>query len=249
MTEKTNTDIVLIRGLVREARHWGDFTGILKQLNPNANIQTPDIPGNGYLYDVSSPNTIAAMTEVVRQQIPIRNKLNLIAISMGGMIAIDWMCHYPGEINSAVLINTSARPISPFYQRLRWHIYPEIIRILLRSKTSQEQLILALTSNKHHQNKDILNEWLEWQHQYPVTARNAGHQLLAAAKFSIFQKPTQPVLIVTSTADRLVDYRCSLDLHRTWQTDYEQHHSAGHDLSLDEPEWLANIAKQWISSI
>jgi hypothetical protein len=27
-----------------------------------------------------------------------------------------------------------------------------------------------------------------------------------------------------------------------------EHDTAGHDLSLDEPEWLANIIKQWFNS-
>jgi hypothetical protein len=45
-----------------------------------------------------------------------------------------------------------------------------------------------------------------------------------------------------------VDYRCSLKLAQTWGGDYRQHETAGHDLPLDEPEWLAQVIKQWFDS-
>ncbi|MDP1550162.1 MAG: alpha/beta hydrolase, partial [Nitrosomonas sp.] len=72
-------------------------------------------------------------------------------------------------------------------------------------------------------------------------------QFLAAAKFSVTDKPQQPLLVVTSRADRLVDYRCSLKLAQILETDYEQHETAGHDLPLDETEWLAHVIKQWFA--
>lgn len=243
----TQEQFVLIHGLTREARHWGDFTSIFKQTFPAANIHTPDIPGNGRLHAQPSPITISGMTKSLRGQIPVRSKLNLIGISMGGMIAIDWMIRFPAEIGSATLINTSARPVSPFYQRLRWQIYPAIMKMLFLSRDEREREILALVSNRHGQNIKLLNTWLQWQHQYPVSALNAANQLLAATRFSISCKPLQPVLIVTSTADRLVDYRCSLKLHQQWNTDYSQHDHAGHDLSLDDPVWLADQISQWFS--
>ncbi|HFD13150.1 MAG TPA: alpha/beta hydrolase [Crenotrichaceae bacterium] len=245
----TNQDIVLIRGLIREARHWGDFTSVLSQQFPNATIHTPEIPGNGRLHYLTSPTTIAGMTEILRDQVSARKQLNLIGISMGGMIAIDWMSRYSTEVKTAVLINTSIRSVSPFYQRLRWQSYPAIIKILLLPKSQREQEILALTSNQHTHDDEVLNSWLQWQQQYPVSARSAGNQLLAANRFTIINKPTQPILIITSTADRLVDYRCSLKLCNIWQTMYRQHNSAGHDLSLDAPDWLANQISNWLSSI
>ena len=66
--------------------------------------------------------------------------------------------------------------------------------------------------------------------------------------FSIAMKPQQPVLVVASQADRLVDYRCGLKLARAWSTDYLQHKSAGHDLPLDDPTWLVHVIKQWCIS-
>lgn len=241
---------MLIRGLLRESRHWGNFTEILReQLRNSAEILTPDIPGNGRFHSITSPKTVADMVDVLRQQIPLSNQRTLIALSMGGMIAIDWMIRYPDEIKAAVLINTSTRPFSPFYHRLRWRIYPILWKFIFRSPYRKEADILALTSNRHNNNSELLNCWRQWQQQYPVSSASSRNQFFAAAKFYVKAKPHQPILIVTSKADRLVDFRCSFTLHQIWDTDYISHDTAGHDLPLDEPEWLANTIRQWTDNL
>lgn len=238
---------VLIRGLLRDARHWGEFTDKLQQSFPHSLISTPDVPGNGRLHRAVSPTTIAAMTETLRGQITASYPLTLIGLSMGGMIAIDWMCRYPDEVEAAVLINTSVRPLSPFYQRLHWMVYPRLFSIIVHTPAERESDILNLTSNYRRQDGRLLRDWQCWQRQCPVSAVSAKNQLLAAVKFSLpVSKPRQSILVVTSTADRLVNYHCSLKLSQAWQTDYFQHDTAGHDLPLDEPLWLAHAIAQWI---
>jgi pimeloyl-ACP methyl ester carboxylesterase len=237
---------VLLRGLWREARHWGGFPGHLQQRFPGALISTPDLPGNGLRNHETSPATIAGMTDALRQQVDLSQPIRLIALSMGGMIAIDWMTRYPAEIEAAVLINTSARPLSPFYHRLRWTAYPYILRIMFHSCVQREADILHLTSNSHQYDKKLLESWQQWQQQNPVSPISARNQLLAAMRFSVVDKPQQPLLVVTSRADRLVDYRCSQKFAQSWNADYVEHESAGHDLPLDEPEWLVEVIRKWI---
>lgn len=238
--------IVLIRGLLREARHWGEFPELLQKQYPGAKILSPEIPGNGSLNYLTSPNTIEAMTEALRKQITGHNPVRLVTISMGGMIAIDWMSRYPDEVSSAVLINTSLRNISPFYQRLRWQQYQRIIKLLLMAKCARESEILALTSNSHSQDRTLLGSWQQWQQEKPVSGTSALNQLIASATYSTGSIPTQPILIISSTADRLVDYRCSKKLQQQWKKDYLEHSTAGHDLPLDEPEWLLTAISSWL---
>ncbi|MDP3282519.1 MAG: alpha/beta hydrolase, partial [Nitrosomonas sp.] len=160
---------VLIRGLLRETRHWGEFTGSLQQQFPHAMINTPDIPGNGQLHQSTSPKTIAGMTEALREQINTNQPLRLIALSMGGMVAMDWMTRYPDEVEAAILINTSARPLSPFYHRLRWTVYPQVLKMIFHSATQKEADILGLTSNHHSNDRKLLESWQQWQQQNPVS--------------------------------------------------------------------------------
>lgn len=241
-------DFILIRGLLRETRHWGGFATQLQQQFPSAKIITPDLPGNGRLHHLISPDTVAGMTEAFRKQITYRQDLNLIAISMGGMIAIDWMIRYPHEIKAVILINTSTRPLSPFYHRLRWTAYPHLIKMLFHSALQREADILALTSNRHNHDPNLLESWQQWQQQNPVSNVSARNQFLAAVKYFNTVRPKQPVLVVASRADRLVDYRCSLKLAQTWHAEYVQHPTAGHDLPLDDPGWLVLVIRQWFDS-
>lgn len=246
---KQSFHFVLLRGLWREARHWSEFIDHLQRRFPGALISTPDIPGNGLRNCETSPKTIAGMTDALRRQIDKGQPLRLIALSMGGMIAIDWMTRYPSEIEAAVLINTSVRPISPFYRRLRWMVYPNILRMMFRSGIQRERDILYLTSNCHQDDSKLLARWQQWQQQNPVSALSIRNQCLAAMKFFITSKPQQSILIVTSRMDCLVDYRCGRKLAQNWQADYIEHESAGHDLPLDEPEWLIQIIWRWFDGM
>ncbi len=66
---KNKSCFVLIRGLLREQRHWDEFTQSLTQQFPDTEILTLDILGNGGLYQQTSPNTIEGLTEALRSQL------------------------------------------------------------------------------------------------------------------------------------------------------------------------------------
>lgn len=244
-----NPPFLLIRGLVREQRHWGDFIAVLQQNFPQTEMITLDILGNGRLYQQTSPRSIAGMTDALRVQLSslaVQPPLNLIGISMGGMIAIDWMLRYPNEIANGVLINTSISNYAPFYQRLRWQNYARFLKMLWQTPMQREQTGLALTANLQGNNAQVLANWQRWQQECPVSLKSAFNQLLASATFKAHQKPVQPLFILTSTADRLVNCQCSIKLHTAWQADFAQHSNAGHDLPLDDPWWVSRMIKDWL---
>lgn len=243
---------ILLRGLMREQRHWGDFPVTLGKALPGATIITPDLPGNGQRHALDSATRVTEMVEFCRQDLLARGlkpPYRLLALSLGGMVAVEWASKYPQEIASCVLINTSMRPYSPFYHRLRWQNYPALLRqLLLGDQASQEALILRLTSVKHRAgNAALVEQWMAYQRQYPVSRRNTLRQLLSAARFRApAVHPSMPVLILAGAQDRLVDPGCSLRLARTWQTAVEIHPAAGHDLPLDQPDWVAQTVAQWV---
>ena len=245
---------VLLRGLMREQRHWGSFPATLARALPGAHIVTPDLPGNGTRHAQNSATRVVDMVEACRQELQARGipaPYHLLALSLGGMVAVEWAHHYPQEIARCVLLNTSMRPYSPFYRRLRWQNYGALLRqLLLGDAGSQEALILRLTSQRHAGgNPALLADWLSYQQQYPVSRRNALRQLLSAARFRApASKPVMPLLVLAGGRDRLVDPGCSHRLARAWQTAYEIHADAGHDLPLDQPEWVAQTVAQWLNS-
>ncbi len=242
---------VLLRGLMREQRHWGDFPAQLVRALDGAAIVTPDLPGNGSRHAESSPVSVAAMVDACRARLRADGQLppyRLLALSLGGMAAVEWASRYPHEVAACVLINTSMRPYSRFHQRLRWRNYPAIAGLLLRGGVArQESLILRLTSRDDHGGDGLLQRWLAYQHERPVRRANALRQLWAAARYRAPARPPEvPVLILSSAGDRLVSPSCSLRLAQAWAAPHRVHPDAGHDLPLDDGPWVAQAVAQWL---
>ncbi|WP_065309590.1 alpha/beta fold hydrolase [Janthinobacterium psychrotolerans] len=238
---------------MREQRHWGGFPAVLGAALPGATIITPDLPGNGEHHALDSATSVAEMVEFCRQDLLARGlapPYRLLALSLGGMVAVEWASRYPGEIASCVLINTSMRPYSPFYRRLRWQNYPALLRqLLLGDQASQEALILRLTSCQHGAgNPALVEQWVAYQRQYPVSRRNALRQLLSAARFRAPAScPPLPLLVLAGAQDSLVDPACSHQLAQAWRIACETHPEAGHDLPLDQPDWVARTLVRWLA--
>ena len=245
------TPVLLIRGLMREQRHWGEFKPLLQAALPNP-VLSLDFAGCGELFQQRSPCHIGALRQSVRQQLLVEpqfsGRVHLLAISLGGMLALNWALSYPQEVASLTLINSSARPLSPFYRRLNWRNYPRIVRSLFASAVQREQMILALTSNNTAKHSVVLSDWLRWQQLCPVSSTNALRQLWAASRFEITAKPQCPLLFISSVQDRLVSPQCSVDLARHWQAHHIQHPWAGHDLPLDDAPWLVQRYQQQLRS-
>lgn len=241
---------VLLRGLVREQRHWGKFPSILQQEFPDDHIVTLDLPGNGTLYREASPTRIEDMAQFCRTELAQRGlppPYRVLALSLGAMVAVAWCEQHTEEIEACVLINTSLRPFSPFYRRLRPHNYLKIIGALFSSVARREQLILQLTTNQSAKRESPLADWIAWQQEFPVSRSNAARQLLAAMRFRApLQKPHPPTLVLGSKEDRLVDNHCSRRLVEQWQTASAFHTNAGHDLPFDDGAWIASSIKAWL---
>ncbi len=230
---------VLLRGLMREQRHWGDFPARLACAMPQAQIVTLDLPGNGRACHDASPTRVAGMVEACRAALRRRGcdgPMYLLALSLGAMVAAEWGARYPQEIAGAVMINTSMRPLNRFSERLRWQNYPALLwGMLLSGSRQQAALILRLTSSDPARHAGVLAQWLAWQAECPVSRTNMLRQLLAAARFRAPSgTPAYPVLVLAGGGDRLVDVRCSHTLAQRWQAPLVVHPSAGHDLPLDE---------------
>jgi pimeloyl-[acyl-carrier protein] methyl ester esterase len=244
---------LLLRGLARETAHWDDFPILLQRYFPMATIHTLDLPGTGYLYRQDSPRRIEAITDNVRQQ-ALEQKmlgeqpLTLLAYSLGGMVAWDWLQRYPTDLNGAVLLNTSFANLSPFYQRLRWQSYPQFLGVCLETNMAKrEAAILKLVSNRTDADRLIAKKWTAIQQQRPVSLKNSFNQIVAAATYRpISKKPLQPVLLLSSQKDRLVSSSCSLAIQKRWQIELATHPWAGHDLCLDQPLWVVDRIKRWV---
>ncbi|WP_427983199.1 alpha/beta fold hydrolase [Agarivorans sp.] len=246
--------IVLLRGLVREQRHWGAFKQLLQQRYPARPVLSFDVPGNGQLSHLPSAWHIAELRQSLRIQlrlcdVDVRN-VDLLAISMGGMLALDWARAHPEEVHSMLLINPSNAAFSPFYQRLNYQSYLKLLGcIFARTAASRERRIMQLSSRFATLHQAELDDWCSWAEQCPVSLSNAFKQLVAAARFKLELAPSVPLLLLASRRDQLVNVRCSQVMAQTWGCELRCHPSAGHDLALDAPSWTCQQIDQWFASL
>jgi pimeloyl-ACP methyl ester carboxylesterase len=249
------TTWVLLRGLMREARHWGEFPMMFQNAMDAQHVVTLDFPGNGILHAQKSATSVAEMVNSSRtqlKQLGYAPPFRVLALSLGAMVAVAWSELYPAEIDRLVLINTSLAPYNPFYHRLRPINYPALTRLLYDSAAQRESLILRLTSTlkSHSEHKQaILDQWIAYAQEYPVTRANILRQLQAALCYRAAQiAPTIPVLLLAGQQDQLVNVNCSLSLAQRWRCAIKLHPTAGHDLPLDDGVWVIQQVKEWLIS-
>lgn len=247
---------VLLRGLTREQRHWGDFPETLQARFPDDEIVLYDSPGNGLRYKEKSKTTIIDMVDDVRSHLlykSIRQPVHIIALSLGGMVAIEWINKYPDECASATLISTSLRGLNPFYQRLLPSAYPAVFYSLLLSKDAREnetaslKLISNIISDDKIKKEQTINRWVVYAEQCPVSGINGLRQLLAAIRFRVpKRRPDIPMLVLSSSQDHLVSPECSVSLAKYWNLPIHTHDESGHDIPLDDGDWVCRKISQWL---
>ncbi|MBI5256891.1 MAG: alpha/beta hydrolase [Burkholderiales bacterium] len=245
---------VLLRGLTREQAHWGLFPAQLAQALGSDAVITLDLPGAGTLHRARCPWHIAAMVPACRARLQaqgVRGPVHLLGLSMGGMVAAQWLLQHPQQVASAVLVNTSTRRLSPLPQRLQPACWPALLRLAVRwGRPEAEALVLRLTSAQPQAHAAALARWAAVQRERPVSRANALRQLAAAARYRLPPgRPACPVLVVNSAGDALVDPRCSAALARHWGCALAVHPRAGHDLPLDDGPWLAATVARWAADV
>ena len=241
---------ILLRGLTRESGHWGTFAGDLSSALGGERVVMVDLPGNGALNQRRSPVTVRRLVEECRVEVERRKvhpPFDIVAMSLGAMVAVGWAALDSVELQRCVLINTSLRPYSPFFRRLRPSNYLPLICTLIEGNAAKrEQLVLQMTSNDAQAHDGVIDAWIAMRRARPVSRANAIRQLFAAARYRAPEaRPHCDVLMLASTRDRLVDVRCSRAIARAWHVPLMEHASAGHDLPLDDPQWVIDRVRAW----
>jgi len=244
---------ILLRGLARESAHWGAFVPLFQSAFPDARITLLDLPGTGCFHREASPGTIKGIADKMRRHASdkglIQEPPTILALSLGAMVAWEWMRCYPADIGGAVLINTSFADLSPIYQRLRWQSYKNFAALAMaRNIHERESQILQLVSNRRDQDCWIVQSWEKIQKERPISLFNSFRQIVAAASYRPGDlKPAQPVLLLNSQGDRLVSPLCSEAIQLKWNLELRRHPWAGHDLTLDDGAWVVMQLKEWLT--
>lgn len=240
---------VLLRGLGREARHWFDFPERLSEALgvPSEAVDLPGLGGGRY---ERAPSSVALTAETLAHRLrgTLRARTGVIGLSYGGMVALELCRVAPQWFSHAVVVNTSSR-LSPPWLRLFPRGLALITESLLtRDVLARERLIYELTSNLGSLNaRRLARLAAPFAETSPVSRRVVMAQLAAAARF---QPPDidQPVLVLSSKADRMVSSSCSMDLATRLGALHLSHQSGGHDLPLDASDWVIASILGWLES-
>ena len=245
------TTWILLRGLSRETGHWGNFLPMFQDAFADDCVVPLDFPGNGALHLRKSPMTVQAMVEHCRRQLTdlgLPPPYRVVALSMGAMVAVAWANDYPKEISHQILINTSLRPINPFYQRMRPSNYPRLLNLLMTGAGAHkwEHAIWRMTSRMSP--PETVADWVRLRQQHPVQTLNALRQLWAASRFAApLTPPPATTLLLASKQDALVNIEFTRSIGRQWKIDWYEHMRAGHDLPLDDGAWVIDHIFRWQS--
>lgn len=233
---------ILIRGLTRGVFHWFDFPEKLAAAL-NHTVITLEVPGNGTLSDENFPKDLEQCVHILKAKIDPDIKINLMGISLGGMIAAKWTELYPEQVQKLVLINSSFSD-SAFFNRLRPGNYFNILKLIAQPRPEKiEEFILSATSNTDHW-KSKLESNIAFHQKYPLRIKNLIQQLWVAMHAKTPNKPIENCTILIGQGDRFVHPRCSLEIAKKWKVNPQIHPTAGHDLPLDAPEWIIEQIKK-----
>ena len=241
---------ILLRGLGRESEHWDGFPGKL-QLHGHE-TECLDLPGAGTEFRRPAPLSIKETVADLRaRRQPSDEPVGIIAISLGGMVALDWAARYPDEISQLVIINSSVSGLSPPWKRLRLQSLPTGFKFIT-ARTSQEKELATLQMTTGFSGAELERKTIHWagiRDQKPVSTAAIFRQLFAAFRFRLGVLPKCPALVIKGERDRLVDPVCSDLIARKLGAKLIAHPTAGHDLPVEEPDWLAECIAEWSADI
>ena len=163
-----------------------------------------------------------------------RAKVDVIAISMGGMLGLKWAEVYPNEIDTLICINITAKPFSPFYKRLLPKNYFKILRALFSSAYERERRRYEMVSNKKV-DVEIVKKWVSYSLSQPMIKMNFFHQLRAAITFKP-QGPECRLFFISSLKDNLVSNEATRAIAEKWNIPLIINESDGHDIPLENPQ-------------
>jgi len=215
-----------------------------------------DLPGAGDRRHEKAPLTIANFTDMVRADFLSRRgdpkeSWFLIGISLGGMISLDWADRYPQDFLGTVVMNTSSKDSGTIWQRLTPFGWYKIIQtVASQTAEDSETRILEMVSNLKAKDLKTLQAFIEIAKQRPVSQQNLARQVIAASQFlAPDQTLKNPLLILASLKDNMVDVRCSRALAEHLSAQIKFHPCAGHEITIDDPDWVLEQLAEFLAHL
>jgi alpha-beta hydrolase superfamily lysophospholipase len=253
---------LLLRGLVREQRHWLDFpavfaAGVRGPDDRPTTTLTLDLPGFGTECDAPVPNTVAGFVDDLRgrlrRTVPRGEACGIFAVSLGGMVALAWLEQHPDDFAAGVIVNSSLADLSAPWERMRVANWHRIFLAPLLPTRARERMLLKMSRRQGDLERDA-DRYAAIAAATPPRVANAAAQLRAAMRMRSPSRIEVPTLVLTSKGDQLVSWRCSERIAAQLALPLRVHtgegpDAAGHDLPLDAPAWVCAQVNDWLAGL
>ncbi len=242
---------LLLRGLMREADHWGDFPKDLEAQEGVDRVLCLDLPGVGTESSRIFIPSIKQAVEDLRSRLAIHmqdkgdEEWGILGISLGGMVAMQWAHDYPNDFKKIVVMNSSARS-APLWKRLTLPSLAVVAECFLeKDLVKREKKIIDMVLNLRKNDLKVIDSWIKIAQKNNFSKLTAMNQITAASLFELPSRIKVPMLVLTSRADRMVNYECSVQIAEKFKAPIKIHPSAGHDIAIDDSKWIVEQIKDW----
>jgi len=250
----TPTNWLLLRGLAREQRHWSEFPDVLARTVPGVTVHRLDLPGAGTECQRATPLSVPAMAEDVRARwLALRDRhpgsWGLFGISLGGMVSIAWCGAHPGDFERLVVVNSSVSDLSPAWHRMTLGSAGTVLKVLATSDgLTRERLVIGMTTTQCKDTEERARTWATYQDDRPMQRANVIRQVLAASRFRAPASVGTPMLVLIGARDGLCNPSCPRAIAERYGAPFRVHPTGGHDLSTDDPAWMAEQVRDWVGA-
>jgi pimeloyl-ACP methyl ester carboxylesterase len=246
-----NDTFFLVRGLSREAGHWGGFLTAFRHAFPDDQVHPLDLPGVGALRHERWPGSVPAAMERLRAQAPAAaGRTFVLGMSLGGMVTLEWAARYPGELAGVIVLGSSGGDLSPPWHRLRPAAWPLLLKVSLsRDVAIRERWLIEHLINRREHWGETHASWTQLARERPIAGREQRGQILAASRWRAPAAIDVPSIFLVGGRDRFVHPACSVALAARYRARLAVEPNAGHDLTSDEPAWVIAQVRRFLATL